>query len=109
MKRKLSIVALAAVCAFTISACQAGSSKSSGGKAGYDASVAAANSAIAKAKSVDGLWRDTGKLMKGAGKAAKAGDYAKATKMVKIAEFQANTGVAQADSQKNVGTPSWMN
>ncbi|MCU7959269.1 MAG: SoxXA-binding protein [gamma proteobacterium symbiont of Bathyaustriella thionipta] len=120
MKRKLTVILLAAVCTIGISACQANNSKpdsaaaataaaSTGSKADYESALAAANKAMKEAKSVDGLWRDTGKILKGAEKAAKAGDYAKATKMAKTAEFQGHMGASQAKSQKNVGTPSWMN
>lgn len=58
--------------------------------------IEAAKAAIAKAKSVGGLWRDTEKMLKKAEEAAKAGDNAKAIKLANQAREQAEMGYNQA-------------
>ena len=67
----------------------------------YEKARAEAVTAWKKAKSVKGEWRDIGKFMKKADKAADVGDYAKATKLVNKAREQAELGYAQAMSQKD--------
>ncbi|MGB5201629.1 MAG: hypothetical protein WBR56_17195 [Sedimenticolaceae bacterium] len=76
--------------------------------AAYEMAMADANAAQKKAASVGGEWRDTGKLMKEAQEAAKAGDYAKAKALADKATFQYKAGYEQAQSQKNVGNPRYL-
>lgn len=81
--------------------------------------VKSANSAIDKAEvsrqhaaTVNGEWRDTGKLIKKAKAAAKDGKYAKAVKLAKKAERQGSYGYEQAVSQrslKSLTMPSYLN
>lgn len=78
------------------------------GQAGYDAAVTAAKAEIKKAKSISGEWRDTGKLMKKADKAASKGDFDKAIKLAEKARMQAVIGQEQAASQVNVGNPGYL-
>jgi len=76
--------------------------------AAYEMALANANAAQKKAASVGGEWRDTGKLMKKAQEAAKAGDYANAKVLADKASFQYKAGYEQAQSQKNVGNPRYL-
>jgi hypothetical protein len=76
--------------------------------AAYEMAKANATAAQKKAASVGGEWRDTGKMMKEAEEAAKAGDYAKAKALADKATFQYQAGYEQAQSQKNVGNPRYL-
>ncbi len=67
-----------------------------------------AESARKKAASVDGEWRDTGKWIKQAQAAAKAGEYDKALKLAKKAADEALLGYEQAVSQKELRIPSYL-
>jgi hypothetical protein len=75
----------------------------------YEAALARTQAAVEKAASVEGEWRDIRwkkskkKYLPKAIEAAKAGDYEKALKLLKIAEFQANMGYKQAMAEKNAG------
>lgn len=80
----------------------------SSGQQGYDAALAAAKSEIKKAQSVGGEWRDTGKLLKKADKAAAEGNFGDATKLAEKAKFQAIAGQEQAASQVNAGNPAYL-
>ena len=74
----------------------------------YEAALAAAKAEIKKANAVGGEWRDTGKILKKAEKAAAEGNYGDATKMAEKARFQAVKGQEQAESQVNVGNPAYL-
>ncbi len=79
---------------------------------------AVAQSAIDKAEtsrqhaaSVDGEWRDTGKIIKKAKAALKEGQFDKAIKLARKAERQGSYGYEQAISQqtqKNLTTPDYL-
>ncbi len=69
----------------------------------YNKALADAKSAVAKAKKVNYEWRDTGKILKKADAAAKAGDYNKATKLAEQAKRQGELAVIQYNDQKNAG------
>ncbi|MCP5142095.1 MAG: SoxXA-binding protein [Chromatiales bacterium] len=71
------------------------------GNAAYDAAVAAASAEIKKAGATGFEWRDTGKFMKDAEEAVKAGDMDKAMKLVAKAESQAKLAQQQAVDQAN--------
>jgi len=63
------------------------------------------------AASVDGEWRDTGKLIKKAKAAAKDGKYTKAIKLANTADRQGSYGYEQAVSQrslKSLTMPSYL-
>lgn len=68
--------------------------------------IAKAEAARKKAASVNGEWRDTGKFIKNAKKAAEAGDYAKAVRLANKAESEGNLGYQQAVSQGELKIPS---
>ena len=69
----------------------------------YKAAVASAKTSIKKAKSVGFEWRDSGKILKKADKAAKSGDFTTATKLANKARKQGELALAQAELQKNAG------
>lgn len=65
-----------------------------------DAAIAAAKSAQKKAASAEGEWRDVGKFIKKAEKAAKEGKVEQALKLAKKAKRQSELGYLQAMEQK---------
>jgi len=67
-----------------------------------------AKAAIKKAASVDGEWRDSGKIVKKASAAASKKDYAKAVKLADQAKLQGELGYKQAMDQKNAGNPPYL-
>jgi len=69
----------------------------------YDAAVVAAKSSIKTAKSANYEWRDSGKMLKKADKAAKAGDFEKATKIANKAKRQGELALIQSKDQANAG------
>lgn len=70
--------------------------------------IAKAEAARKKAASVNGEWRDTGKFIKQAEKAAAAGDYAKAVKLANKAETEGRLGYEQQVSQSELRIPSYL-
>ena len=72
------------------------------------AAIAAAVAAQKEAAAVNGEWRDTGKIIKDAEKAAADGDFATAVKLAKKAEDQGKLGKEQAMGQVGVGNPSYL-
>ncbi len=70
--------------------------------------IALAEAAQKIADSVNGEWRDTGKFIKNAKKAAEAGDYAKAIRLAKKAESEGNLGYQQAVSQSELKIPTYF-
>jgi ribosomal protein S20 len=67
-----------------------------------------AEKARKKAASVDSEWRDTGKFIKQAQAALKAGDYDKAMKLARKAEDEGNLGYQQGVSQQELHLPSYL-
>ncbi len=65
--------------------------------------IDSAKAELKKAKALGFEWRDTGKLLKKAEKASKAGDYDKAQKLIAKARKQAQLAVIQAADQHNAG------
>ena len=78
------------------------------GQADFDKAYAAATAAVKKAAAMKNEWRDSGKLLKKAQKAAKAGDFAKAIKLAKAAEFQGRMAQEQALANANAGNPDYL-
>jgi len=70
--------------------------------------IASAKAAQKAAASKKNEWRDTGKIIKGAEKALKAGDFSKAEKLAANARFQGDTGVQQAAENQNAGNPGYL-
>jgi len=92
----------------TVDKAAATSTENSGDKAAAESAIAAAESARKKAASIDGEWRDTGKIIKKAKAALKAGDSAKAIKLAKKAENQGKLGYEQAQAQQTLKMPSYL-
>ena len=61
-----------------------------------------------KARSVDGEWRDTGRYIKKAQAAFKAGAYEKAINFAQQAHEQGEAGYSQAMSQQELQLPSYL-
>lgn len=70
--------------------------------------IADADAARKKAASVDGEWRDTGKMIKKAKAIAAKGDYAAAIKLAGKARQQGELGYDQAVSQNELRLPSYL-
>lgn len=77
-------------------------------KAAAEIAIAAATAAQQTAAAVGGEWRDTGKLIDKAKRAAAAGDYDTALGWAKKAEAQGKLGKAQAMGQMGVGNPAYL-
>ncbi len=74
----------------------------------YENALKDAKTEKKKAAAVGGEWRDTGKILKKADKAAKKGDYGTAKKLAQKAAFQGRAGQEQAASQVGVGNPGYL-
>ena len=70
--------------------------------------IVAAENAQKKAASVDGEWRDTGKIINQAKAAQAEGDFAQAVKLANKAERQGELGYEQAVSQEKLQIPSYL-
>jgi len=77
--------------------------KSSASLETYQSALSAAKAAIKSAKNADYEWRDSGKLLKKAAKAAKAGDFETAIKLTQKAERQGKLALIQSKDQANAG------
>lgn len=123
MKRILLVACITGFGLFTLAGCVSQETKSdaapsaaapapaakpAAGKQGYEDALASANAEIAKADSMGGEWRDTGKVLKKAAAAAEKGDYAEAAKLANKAEFQAKMGQSQAQAEAGVGNPAYL-
>lgn len=83
--------------------CAAQEEKKAGAKkvpAEVTQAIKAASTAKKKAASVGGEWRNTGKFIKKAKKAAKKGDYKKAIKLANKAKREGELGYTQAMAEK---------
>lgn len=87
---------------------KAAAAKDSPEAAKAKAAIADAKAAQKSAKSVGGEWRDTGKTIKKAEAALKAGDFANATKLANKAKFEGEMGKKQAMEQKNATMPPYV-
>jgi len=76
--------------------------KAEKGPSASSIAIAKAKAAMKKAKSMDYLWRDTGKVLKKAEKAAAKGDEAKAVKLANKARSQAEMAVKQANYEGGI-------
>lgn len=83
-------------------------SAATGSSADAEKAIAAAELARKRAASVDGEWRDTGKMVKKAKQAASSGDYAEAVRLADEARRQGDLGYEQALHEKNAGFPPYM-
>ena len=69
----------------------------------YQTSLAAAKTSLSAAKKSNNIWRDSGKILKKAEAAAKAGDFDMANKLALKAKRQGELAVAQAANQEGAG------
>lgn len=100
------IIAGIALATLLLSGCSTTSSSGSASTAtqeSYDAVVVAAKSSIKIAKSANYEWRDSSKILKKADKAAKSGDFEKATKLANKAKRQGELALAQSKTEANAG------
>lgn len=77
-------------------------------QADFDKAYAAAAAAVNKAAAMKNEWRDSGKILKQAKKAAAAGDFDKAISLAAQAKFQGDTAQEQARAQANAGNPNYL-
>ncbi|MEJ2395361.1 MAG: SoxXA-binding protein [Candidatus Thiodiazotropha sp.] len=70
--------------------------------------IDAAKAAKKEAASVNGEWRDTGKMIKKAEALLKEGKYVEAAKLANEAAKQGHLGYEQAVSQKDLKMPSYL-
>lgn len=101
-------IPFAIAAALALGACASGgdagsSSASSLSEADAKAAVMAAEEQTKLAKSKGAEWRDTGKLIKKANEAIKAGNFDEAVKLANKAKTQSTNAIAQAESQMNAG------
>ncbi|TDY01740.1 DUF4398 domain-containing protein [Thiohalophilus thiocyanatoxydans] len=94
--KKIAIMAMTA--ALTLAACATGPSMS---EQDANNAISAAKSELNKAKNVNYAWRDTGKMIKAAEKAAKEGEYEKAVDLANEAEKQSELAQKQSREQKD--------
>ena len=99
--KKLAALCTALLLGISLAGCAGGPAEPSHTQADAQAAIAAAKAAKKKAAAVGYEWRDTGKIIKKAEKALKAGDYAKAVKLAKKAERQSKNALAQYETNKN--------
>lgn len=83
-------------------------SVATGSAAEYENAITAAKAAQKKAASVGGEWRDVGKMIKDASKAAEAGDYAKATELADLARKHSELGYEQMMAQQKIENPDYL-
>ena len=99
--KKLLLVAFA-TSIFAVSAC-ASSGKDAKAPAddAWNKQVAAAEASMKDLKKKDALWRDTGKFLKQAQEAHKAGDKAKAEKLMKKVNDEIKMAGMQHEAEKD--------
>ncbi|GMR05555.1 MAG: hypothetical protein BMS9Abin25_0130 [Gammaproteobacteria bacterium] len=100
MKKILLVAFVTSV--FAVSACaSSGTSAKAPADDGWTKQVASAEAGIKALKKNDALWRDTGKFLKKADEAYKAGDKKKANKLMKKVNSQIKLAGIQYEEQKN--------
>ena len=105
---KASNIIRSAVIALALSGLAVGAVQAGDDAAQFKQAIEKAEAAQKKAASVNGEWRDTGKIIKKAKAAAKKGDYTSAIKMANTAFRQGELGYQQAVEQQNADFPSYM-
>ena len=105
MKRLLLVAFATSV--FTVGACASSGGSTKAADDSWNKQVAEAEAGIKALKKKDAVWRDTGNWKKGYLKAAidahKAGDQAKADKLMKKVMGQIKLAEAQFEAEKNAG------
>jgi hypothetical protein len=107
---KKLLLAAFATSVFAVSACASSGSKEMAKSPEMDKAwmeqVKIAEEGMAKLKKEDALWRDTGKFLKEAQEAHKAGDKDKASKLMKKVLGEIEMADKQHAAEKNAG-PSY--
>lgn len=101
--KKLSILFALGLATVLATGCATNGGSMGSGSDDYATIVSEAKAEIKKAKKAGGLWRDSGKFLKKAEAAEKAGDMKKAVKLAKKALFEGQMGQKQAAAEKNAG------
>jgi hypothetical protein len=102
MKRMLKGISVVTLSTGLLLGCTAGTTTKAGPSPAASQAITAAVTTNNKAKAVGYEWRDTGKLIKKAKKAAKKGDNETAIKLAKKAETQAELAIKQAAYEKSI-------
>ncbi len=101
--KKLASFATAGVLLIALGGCASTGNGKNAGAIAASAAIEAAEASLAKARSVDGEWRDARKkYLKKAKAAAHQADYKTAIKLANIAKFQGDMGYEQALSQQDI-------
>lgn len=100
--KKLAVI-FAALSMFVMVGCASTGSNKMEETADYPTLVKQAEASIKKAKSVGSEWRDSGKFLKKAEKAAKEGKMDKAIKLAKKAKAEGDMAYEQGKAEKNAG------
>ena len=97
------VIPFALAAAFALGACGTGGGGTDITKGDAASAITAAEHEKKRAKGKGYEWRDTGKMIKKAKKAMKAGDFAKAVKMANKAKTQSSNALKQYAEQKDAG------
>jgi len=98
-----SMMAAAALSVVLATGCASTSTQSSAVEAEYNQAITAAEAARQQAAKIGGEWRDTGKMIEAARKAAGEGKYDEALSLAEQARVQSVLGYEQAMSQQAAG------
>ena len=93
-------IALATV---LVSGCASYGTANAATQESYNAALADAKNSLQLASKANYEWRDSGKILKKADAAAKAGDYSKALKLAEQAKYQGDRALAQSKDQIDAG------
>lgn len=105
MNHAKNLVGLALTAILASGCAGSGNSTASGSatEADYQAALAAAKASLKAARAMQYEWRDSGKILKKAEKAAESGHFSSAQALALKAKRQGELAVAQAESQQNAG------
>ncbi len=96
------IYASIALAGILLSGC-ASSGSTAATQADYNAALADAKKSLTLAKKARFEWRDSGKILRKAQKAAKEGSFGAATRLANKAKRQGDLAIAQSKAQANAG------
>lgn len=114
MKKHILTLSLAVLPTLWLAGCQTAETRQSQTEQAEPAKTVAqltAEKTLAEAKAgvaKGNEWRDTGKLIKSAASALKAGDFAKAQKLAEEAITQEKLAAIQAKENQNAGNPDYL-
>lgn len=109
MDNKRFLHATVLACALALGGCAGDTTRTaqpaSGAEMEAGEAIAAAKAALATAEKTGFAWRDTGKMIGKAEKAAAEGDYARAIKLAEDARQQSILAAKQSRDQANASPP----